>query len=99
MNDVSPTLTEFFPRYENDDNEWWALGSGDHMNLFDEAMERVESLRSVLGDLCAAAEKVFDDAFRSDAYGKGEMLLDVHGSYLLALQAAVVKARQVRGEG
>lgn len=35
-------LTDFLARYERDDNEWWRLGSGEHLNLFDAAIERAE---------------------------------------------------------
>jgi hypothetical protein len=38
------TLDEFITQYEQDDNVWWTLGSGDHMNLFDDALERIEEL-------------------------------------------------------
>ena len=42
----SPTLAAFLPRYESDDNEWWRLSSGDHQNLFDEAVEALEEIAS-----------------------------------------------------
>lgn len=46
MTDQEPTpaLADFRRRYEADDNEWWRLGSGDHMNLFDDALDEIDRL-------------------------------------------------------
>lgn len=48
MSDASPTLAEFLPRYEKDDNEWWRLQSGDHQNLFEEAVDKWLTLRNLV---------------------------------------------------
>jgi hypothetical protein len=40
--DVTPPLDEFLARYEFDDNEWWRMAPGHHLNLFDEAVERMQ---------------------------------------------------------
>ena len=39
-------LSEFFPKYVRDDNEWWRLGTGDMQNLFDEAVEERDLWRA-----------------------------------------------------
>jgi hypothetical protein len=40
--DVTPPLDEFLKTYEQDDNVWWIMDCGHHMNLFDQAVERME---------------------------------------------------------
>lgn len=50
-------LNEFLLAYGDDDNWWWRIGCGHHMNLFDAALERIDAviaLHSVdfLGTLC-----------------------------------------------
>jgi hypothetical protein len=34
----------------NDDNAFWRLSSGDHQNLLDEAIERMQEARGLLAD-------------------------------------------------
>lgn len=41
--EATPPLDVFLERYRRDDNEWWRLGSGHHLNLFLEAVERMEA--------------------------------------------------------
>jgi hypothetical protein len=41
--DVSPPLDEFLKRFHEDDNEWWRVPCGDHLNLFEEAVSRMEA--------------------------------------------------------
>ena len=40
--DVTPKLDDFLKAYERDDNVWWRLACGHHMNLFEEAVERMQ---------------------------------------------------------
>jgi len=40
--DVTPPLDEFLAEYERDDNCWWRLDHGHHLNLFNEAVERMQ---------------------------------------------------------
>ena len=44
--DATPPLDEFLARYDEDDNEWWLLASGHHLNLFDEAEAAYERMRA-----------------------------------------------------
>ena len=44
----SPTLDEFLPKFRKDDNYWWALASGDHLNLFEDAIERMDAAEAAL---------------------------------------------------
>lgn len=39
--DVTPPLDEFLAEYEQDDNCWWRMACGHHLNLFEEAVERM----------------------------------------------------------
>jgi len=41
-------LDEFIKAYEADDNIWWVIGCGHHMNLMDAAIERIEELEREL---------------------------------------------------
>lgn len=54
------TLVSFVPLYKRSDNEWWKLSSGDHMNLFDEALDRIDALVAERDRLRAAAQYVLD---------------------------------------
>jgi hypothetical protein len=40
---VTPKLDDFLVEYEQDDNVWWRLACGHHMNLFEEAVSRMLS--------------------------------------------------------
>jgi hypothetical protein len=37
---------QFVAVYAEDDNWWWRIGCGHHMNLFDEAIERIDLARA-----------------------------------------------------
>lgn len=37
---TTPPLKDFLEAYDDDDNVWWHLACGHHMNLFDEAVDR-----------------------------------------------------------
>jgi transposase len=52
--DPTPPLDEFLPRYDADDNVWWAMDSGHHMNLFDEAVDRMQAAEARLAALTDA---------------------------------------------
>lgn len=49
--DSAPSLAEFMPRYEKDNNEWWRLECGHHQNLFEEAVDRCEMLADAVREL------------------------------------------------
>lgn len=42
----SPSLDEFLAMREANPNAWWRFDSGDHLNLFEEALDALEQLRS-----------------------------------------------------
>jgi hypothetical protein len=44
MSDPTPALNKFLERYDADNNEWWRVDCGDHLNLFDEAVTRMREL-------------------------------------------------------
>lgn len=52
------TLVSFVPLYKRSDNEWWKLSSGDHMNLFDEALDRIDDLVAERDRLRAVLERI-----------------------------------------
>lgn len=54
MGDPTPPLDEFLLRYDVDDNEWWRMDSGHHMNLFDEAVERMQAAEERLAEVLNA---------------------------------------------
>lgn len=54
---TGPTLAEFLPVYADDDNAWWVLSGGDHMNLFDAAMDEVARLRNALRIIAEEEQK------------------------------------------
>lgn len=51
--DQAPTapLEEFIAAYFDDDNIWWRMSCGHHMNLFDAAIERIRELEQRVGEL------------------------------------------------
>lgn len=51
----TPSLSDFLSVFESDDNVWWALSSGDHLNLFEAALAESEQARRAVGWLVAAA--------------------------------------------
>lgn len=42
----TPPLDEFLERFVADDNEWWRLDCGHHLNLFEAAVERMRELEA-----------------------------------------------------
>lgn len=42
LNTPSPTLDEFMEWYADDGNTFWFLQAGDHQNLLDEAIDRLQ---------------------------------------------------------
>ena len=53
MEQDGPTadLEEFITAYFEDDNIWWRIGCGHHMNLFDAAIERIRELEQQVREL------------------------------------------------
>lgn len=46
--EVTPLLDDFLREYEADDNVWWGMGCGHHQNLFEAAVERMETAEKLL---------------------------------------------------
>ena len=44
-------LDEFLADYAEDDNLWWRIASGHHMNLFDAAVDERQTERALADDL------------------------------------------------
>lgn len=55
---LTPSLDAFLVAYAADDNEWWRLDCGDHQNLFDEAIDRLNA--STAPNLPDAVRAVID---------------------------------------
>jgi hypothetical protein len=57
--DPTPPLAEFLVEFEQDDNIWWRIGCGHHLNLFEAAVEEIEQLKSrmtigqISGETCS----------------------------------------------
>ena len=49
--DPTPSLAEFAEMEKVDSNAWWRLGSGDHLNLYEDAIELIEDLRAEIKEL------------------------------------------------
>ena len=47
----TPPLDEFNVMYDEDDNVWWRIGCGHHMNLYDAAVERYQTGEHVFAEL------------------------------------------------
>lgn len=50
MTDQTPSLDDFRQSYETDNNAWWRLECGHHMNLFDAALERLDAMQELARD-------------------------------------------------
>ncbi|MCC3333563.1 hypothetical protein [Nocardia abscessus] len=50
MTDQTPSLDEFRRVYEADNNAWWRLECGHHMNLFDAALEKLDAMLELARD-------------------------------------------------
>lgn len=46
VNTPTPSLAEYRRRESEDDNTFWRLESGDHMNLLEEALDRIDALEA-----------------------------------------------------
>lgn len=51
--EVTPPLDKFLKSYDRDDNVWWTLACGHHMNLFEEAVERMRTAEAWLASQSA----------------------------------------------
>ena len=58
--DVTPPLDEFLARFDEDDNEWWRTESGHHLNLFEEAVDRMRAAEAEVERLREVARANFD---------------------------------------
>jgi hypothetical protein len=67
-------LDEFLTEYEANDNVWWTLGCGDHMNLFDAALDRITELTRQRDD----ARRIAIDSGVFQNIGGTAYLPDVH---------------------
>ena len=48
MSDATPPLDEFLTEFDENDNAWWYLSSGDHLNLFEEAVDRMQTAEAAV---------------------------------------------------
>lgn len=53
----TPPLDEFLAEYKSDDNTWWYLASGHHLNLFDAALDQLEQARAELAATVRAKQE------------------------------------------
>jgi hypothetical protein len=53
----TPPLGSFLRAYAEDDNEWWRLSCGHHLNLFDAAVEQMDRLAFEVGQLRRRTEQ------------------------------------------
>jgi len=56
MDDATPPLDDFLREYEQDNNVWWELSCGHHMNLFEAAVERMQEAEKLLSRLILPSE-------------------------------------------
>jgi hypothetical protein len=56
MTDQTPSLDDFRQSYETDNNAWWRLECGHHMNLFDAALEALDAARGAIDAMQTAHE-------------------------------------------
>lgn len=58
MRDNEPTwdLDRFLVAYDADDNEWWRIACGHHLNLFEEAVDRMLIAEAALAQVRAARD-------------------------------------------
>lgn len=56
--DPTPPLDEFLAAYDANDNEWWYLEGGDHLNLFDEALDRMRAAEAAVARCRALADEL-----------------------------------------
>jgi len=58
----TPPLAVFRGLYADDDNVWWRMDSGHALNLYTEAVERIETLEMLLEEVRNAAAYALADA-------------------------------------
>ena len=66
----TPTLDDFAAMYDEDDNLWWRIDSGHHLNLYEAARERyeaaevvIQAVRDALYEGCTVPPGVDYDSF------------------------------------
>ena len=57
---MTESLSEFIKAQEEDSNHFWRLSSGDHLNLLEEAVERLERIQAATANHPAPCEKYPD---------------------------------------
>ena len=59
---ATPPLAEFLAAFAQDDNEWWRLQGGDHLNLFEELLDERDAARAEVAALRSAVQTLADAA-------------------------------------
>jgi len=83
-------LDEFLEDYADDDNLWWRIECGHHMNLFDAAVERIQQTEERCLVLKESYDKMLKKYYEADAalhrmkmamqaVLRGEVISDVEG--------------------
>ena len=58
--DATMTLKEFCTKYEEDENIFWRMDSGDHLNLLDEALDQLDKYKEMTRCRHVATCSVFE---------------------------------------
>ena len=53
----TPGLDEFLVHYRSDDNIWWMVSCGHHLNLFESAIEEIDRLQGILDNIRAVCDQ------------------------------------------
>jgi hypothetical protein len=56
MSDATPPLDEFLTEFDENDNAWWYLSSGNHLNLFEEAVDKMQTAEAAVRRVQAALD-------------------------------------------
>lgn len=68
--DIPKDLESFVKLYEEDDNAWYYISTGDMQNLFDEALEKISAKDAEIAELRKLLAELTDpDECRYDHHG------------------------------
>ena len=76
---ATPSLEEFRAEMEKDNNTWWALDSGHHLNLYEAALEALDAAQVVPQPNREALARVIWETSRAD-----ESTISVTGANIVA---------------